>query len=165
MELFTPDTGLIIWMFVAFAVLFLILWKFAWPSIMKGIDSRAEFIDKGVEYARDAKAQLDGAKQQADELIAQARRQQADMLREADRMKTEIVEDARQAAQVEANKVMEQAKVSIAQARKEAEQSLKQEVGAIALDIAQKVVKNQLQDEKAQAKLVDSLINDMSRQI
>lgn len=164
MELFTPDTGLIIWMFVAFAVLFLILWKFAWPSIMKGIDSRAEFIDKGVEYARDAKAQLDGAKQQADELIAQARRQQADMLREADRMKTEIVEDARQAAQVEANKVMEQAKVSIAQARKEAEQSLKQEVGAIALDIAQKVVKNQLQDEKAQAKLVDSLINDMSRQ-
>lgn len=164
MELFTPDTGLIIWMFVAFAVLFLILWKFAWPVIMKGIDSRADLIDKGVEYARDAKSQLDGAKQQADELIAQARRQQADMLREADRMKSEIVEDARSAAQTEANKVMEQAKVSIAQARKEAEQSLKQEVGAIALDIAQKVVKNQLQDKQAQEKLVESLINDMSRQ-
>lgn len=163
MELFTPDTGLIIWMFVAFAILFFILWKFAWPAIMKGIDSRANFIDQGVEYARDAKAQLDGARQQADELIAQARRQQADMLREADRMKTEIVEDARKAAQVEAAKVMEQAKVSIAQARKEAEQSLKQEVGAIALDIAQKVVKNQLQDQKSQAQLVDTLIDDMAR--
>lgn len=163
MELFTPDSGLIIWMFVAFAILFLILWKFAWPSIMKGIDSRANFIDQGVEYARDAKAQLDGAREQADELINQARKQQAEMLREADRMKSEIVEDARKAAQVEASKVMEQAKVSIAQARKEAEQSLKQEVGTIALEIAQKVVKNQLQDKKAQEQLVDSLMNQMAQ--
>lgn len=164
MELFTPDSGLIIWMFVAFAVLFFILWKFAWPSIMKGMDDRANLIDKGVEYARDAKAQLDGARQQADELIAQARRQQADMLREADRMKSEIVEDARRAAQVEANKVMEQAKLSIAQARKEAEQSLKQEVGTIALDIARKVVKNQLQEQKAQADLAEQLMDRMSTQ-
>lgn len=162
MELFTPDTGLIIWMFVAFAILFLILWKFAWPSIMKGIESRADFIDKGVEYARDAKAQLDGARQQAEEVLAQARRQQADMLRDADRMKSEIVEQARNAAQIEADKVMEQAKVSIAQARKEAEQSLKNEVGAIALDIARKVVKNQLDESKAQASLVDSLMDDMT---
>ena len=49
MELFTPDFGLIFWMFVSFAILFLILWKFAWPAIIKGIDSRAELIDKGVE--------------------------------------------------------------------------------------------------------------------
>ncbi|MCH5247281.1 MAG: F0F1 ATP synthase subunit B [Muribaculaceae bacterium] len=162
MELFTPESGLIIWMFVAFAILFLILWKFAWPSIMKGIDGRADFIDKGVEYAQNAKEQLDGARKEADEILAQARRQQADMLREADRMKSEIVEEARSAAQIEANKVMEQAKVSIAQARKEAEQSLKAEVGSIALDIATKVVKNQLQDQKAQAKLVDTLMDEMA---
>ena len=164
MELFTPESGLVIWMFVAFAILFFILWRFAWPSIMKGIDGRADFIDKGVEYAQQAKDQLDGANKQAEEILAQARRQQADMLREADRMKSEIVEEARQAAQVEANKVMDQAKVSIAQARKEAEQSLKAEVGSIALDIAQKVVKNQLQDQKAQAKLVDSLMEEMAKQ-
>lgn len=163
MELFTPDTGLIIWMFVAFAVLFFILWKFAWPSIMKGIDNRANFIDQGVEYARDAKAQLDGARQQADEILSQARRQQADMLREADKMKSEIVEEARKAAQVEASKVMEQAQISIAQARKEAEQSLKQEVGTFALEIAQKVVKTQLKDQKSQAQLVDSLMNEMAK--
>lgn len=129
---------------------------------MKGIDGRADFIDKGVEYAQNAKEQLDGARKEADEILAQARRQQADMLREADRMKSEIVEEARSAAQIEANKVMEQAKVSIAQARKEAEQSLKAEVGSIALDIATKVVKNQLQDQKAQAKLVDTLMDEMA---
>ena len=76
MELFTPDFGLIFWMFVSFAILFLILWKFAWPAIIKGIDSRAELIDKGVEYAQNAKEQLDDASRQAEDS------QQADASRE-----------------------------------------------------------------------------------
>ncbi len=62
MDLFTPDFGLIFWMFVSFAVLFFILWKFAWPVILKTVDSRADLIDKGVEYAQNAKQQLDEAK-------------------------------------------------------------------------------------------------------
>ena len=48
MELFTPDFGLVFWMFVGFAILFLILWKFAWPVIIKSVDNRATLIDKGV---------------------------------------------------------------------------------------------------------------------
>lgn len=76
MELFTPDFGLIFWMFVAFGVLFLILWKFAWPAIIKGVDSRAELIDKGVEYAQAAKEQLDNARQEAESYLNDARRQQ-----------------------------------------------------------------------------------------
>ena len=58
MELFTPDFGLIFWMFVAFGVLFLVLWKYAWPVILKSVDARADLIDKGVEYAQSAKEQL-----------------------------------------------------------------------------------------------------------
>ncbi|MCC8038179.1 MAG: F0F1 ATP synthase subunit B [Bacteroidales bacterium] len=164
MELFKPDFGLIFWMFVAFAVLFFILWKWAWPAIMNGVDSRADFIDRGVEYAQNAKAQLENAQAQADAQLAETRRQQADMLREADKMKTQIIEEARVAAQKEAQKVMDQAKVSIEQSRKEAEKSLRDEVSAFALDIAQKVVKNQLADQKAQAKLVDSLLDEIQHQ-
>lgn len=161
MELFTPDFGLIFWMFVAFAVLFFILWKWAWPAIMKGIDSRADFINKGVEYAQNAKEQLDHAKEEADKQLAEARRQQADVLREADKMKTQIIEEARVAAQKEAQKVMDAAKLSIEQSRKEAEQSFRDQVSDFALEIAQKVVKNQLADDKAQAKLVNSLLDEM----
>ena len=73
MELFTPDFGLIFWMFVAFGVLFLILWKFAWPAIIKGVDSRAELIDKGVEYAQAAKEQLDNARQEAESYLPRSR--------------------------------------------------------------------------------------------
>ncbi len=161
MELFTPDFGLIFWMFVSFGVLFFILWKWAWPAIMKGVDSRADLIDKGVLYAQNAKEQLDNARQEAEKYLDEARRRQADMLREADKMKTEIIEEAREAARREAKKEMDAAQVAIQQARKEAQQSFCDEVSAFALDIAAKVVRNQLADEKAQTKLVDSLIDEM----
>ncbi len=164
MELFTPDFGLIFWMFVSFAILFFVLWKWGWPVIMKGVSDRADLIDKGVEYAQNAKQQLDHAREEADKYIADARRQQADMLREADKMKTQIIEEARSAAQTEAKKVMDAAKVSIEQERKQAEQQFRNEVSSFALDIAQKVVRNQMKDEKAQKQLVSSLLDEMEKQ-
>ena len=164
MELFTPDFGLIFWMFVSFAILFFVLWKWGWPVIMKGVSDRADLIDKGVEYAQNAKQQLDHAREEADKYIADARRQQADMLREADKMKTQIIEEARSAAQTEAKKVMDAAKVSIEQERKQAEQQFRNEVSSFALDIAQKVVRNQMKDEKAQEQLVSSLLDEMEKQ-
>lgn len=161
MELFTPDFGLIFWMFVAFAVLFLLLWKFAWPAIMKGVDSRAELIDKGVLYAREAKEQLDSAKEQAEKFEADARSRQADILREADKMKSQIIEQARAEASREARKEMDAAKAAIEQARKEAQQSFRDEVSAAALEIATQVVRNQLADPKAQQKLVDNILDQI----
>ena len=164
MELFTPDFGLVFWMFVSFAILFFVLWKWGWPVIMKGVSDRADLIDKGVEYAQNAKQQLDHAREEADKYIADARRQQADMLREADRMKSQIIDEARTAAQTEAKKVMDAAKVSIEQERKQAELQFRNEVSAFALDIAQKVVRNQMKDEKAQEQLVSSLLDEMEKQ-
>ena len=161
MELFTPDFGLIFWMFVSFAILFFVLAKWGWPAILKGIDQRADLIDKGVEYAQNAKEQLDHAREEAEKYIEEARRQQAEMLREADKMKTQIIEDARDAAQKEAQKVMDAAKQSIEQSRKEAEQHFRNEVSAFALDIAEKVVKTQLAEDKAQKKLVNTLLDEI----
>ncbi|GFI66512.1 F0F1 ATP synthase subunit B [Muribaculum intestinale] len=161
MELFTPEFGLVFWMFVAFAILFFVLWKWGWPAIMKSIDDRADLIDKGVEYAQNAKEQLDNARQEASKYIDEARKQQAEILREADRMKTEIIEEARAAASKEAQKVMDAAKVSIEQERKEARQQFRDEVSSFALDIATKVVRGQMADRKAQTKLVDSLLDEM----
>ena len=69
MELFTPDFGLVFWMFIAFIILFLILAKWGWPVILKSIDERADKSDKGVEYAKEAKAQLDSARADAQKYI------------------------------------------------------------------------------------------------
>lgn len=161
MQLFTPDFGLVFWMFVSFAVLFFILWKFAWPVILKTVDKRADLIDKGVEYAQNAKEQLDNARGQAQAYIDEARRQQADMLRQADKMKTQIIEEARVAAQKEAQKVMDQAKVTIQQQQKQAEAQFRNQVSDFALQIAAKVVKTEMADQKAQAQLVNTYIDQI----
>lgn len=161
MELFTPDFGLIFWMFVGFAILFLILWKFAWPVITKTVGDRADLIDKGVEYAQNAQKQLDNARDEAQKYIDEARRQQADMLREADKMKSQMIEEARGAAQKEAQKVMDAAKVSIEQQQKQAEQQFRNQVSEFALDIAQKVVKNQMADPQAQSQLVNNYLDEL----
>ena len=161
MELFTPDYGLVIWMFVAFAILFLILWKKGWPAIMNMIDKRADLIDKGVEYAQQAKDQLDKAQLSADQLITEARHRQADILREADHMKDQIVEQARQYARVAAQKEMESARIAIAQERKEAEKQFRDQVSEFALDIASKVTRSQLKDNASQAALVNDLIDEI----
>ena len=161
MELFTPDYGLVIWMFVAFAILFLILWKKGWPAITNMIDKRADLIDKGVEYAQQAKDQLDKAQLSADQIIAEARHRQADILREADHMKDQIVEQARQEARTAAQKEMESARIAIAQERKEAEKQFRNQVSEFALDIATKVTRKQLKDHATQAALVNDLIDEI----
>lgn len=69
MELFTPDFGLVFWMFIAFILLFLVLAKWGWPVIIKMMDSRAATIDQGVEDAKQAKEQLDNAREEAKKYV------------------------------------------------------------------------------------------------
>lgn len=163
MELFTPDFGLIFWMFIAFIVLFFVLWKWGWPVILKNMDARADTIDKGVEYAREAKAQLDSARQEAQKFIEEAQTKQAEMLRDAAKMKSQLIEDARREASEEAKKVMDAAKVSIEQSRKEAELQFRNEVSKFSLDIAEKMVRNQLKSDKAQNELVNKLLDEIEK--
>ena len=161
MELFTPDFGLIFWMFVVFALLLFLLGKFAWPVIIKSIEERADLIDKGVEYAENAKVQLDNAKAEAEKYILEAQQQQAEILREADRIKSRMIEEAKAAAAVEAKKVLDAAQLSIEQSRKEAESQFRKEVSSFALQVAEKVMRNSLQDDKAQSELVNKLLDEV----
>lgn len=161
MELFTPDFGLVFWMFIAFLVLFLILAKWGWPVIVRSMDSRADRIDQGVEYARQAKEQLDSASSEAQKVLNEAQKQQADILREAQKMKTQIIDEARNEASKEAKKVMDAAKVSIDQSRKEAERQLRQEVGRFSIAIAEKMIRRQMENEKEQEALADKLLDEI----
>lgn len=161
MELFTPEFGLVFWMFVAFALLFFLLAKFAWPYIIKSLEERADMIDKGVLYSQSAKEQLDNAKAEAQKYVIEAQQKQADILREAAKMKSQIIEEAKAAASVEAKKVMDAAKLAIEQARKESELQFRNEVSTFAISIAEKMVRKNMADDKAQTELVDKLLNEV----
>lgn len=161
MELFTPDFGLVFWMFIAFIILFVVLAKWGWPVILKNMDERADTIDKGVDYARQAKDQLDHAREEAAKYMEEAQAKQAEMLRDAAKMKTQIIEEAKRQAGVEAQKVMDAAKVSIEQSRKEAELQFRNEVSKFSIDIAEKMVRSQMKNDAAQVKLVDKLLDEI----
>lgn len=161
MELFTPEIGLVFWMFVTFVLLVGILAKFAWPAVIGMLEKRADLIDKGVVYAQNAKEQLDNAKAEAAKYVAEAQKRQAEILREADKMKTQIIEEAKAAASVEAKKVMDAANLAIEQSRKASELQLRQEASAYALDIAEKVIRKNLADDAAQTSLVNKLLNEV----
>lgn len=160
MELFTPDSGLVIWMFVAFVILFIVLRKWGWPVIIKMMESRADTIDKGVEDAKEARRQLDNARAEAEKFMAEARKQQAEILSDAQKMKTQIIDEAKVEASKEAQKVMDATKVSIQQSQKEAELQLKNEVSKFALDIAEKVMRKEMKSDKAQSELVNKLLDE-----
>lgn len=161
MELFTPEIGLVFWMFVVLVLLCLLLGKFAWPAIIKSMESRADLIDKGVLYAQEAKEQLDNAKAEANKFILEAQKQQSEILREAARMKAQIIEDAKVAATEEAQKVMDVAKLAIEQQRKEAELQIRNEVSSFALQIAEKLLRDRMADDKAQSQLVEKLLSEI----
>ena len=161
MELFKPEYGLVFWMFLAFACLYFILAKWAWPFIIKSMEERADLIDKGVAYAQEAKAHLDNAKAEANQVIAEARKQQADILRDAAEMKSTLIDEAKAAAAEEAKKVTEAAQVAIDQARKESEKQLRREVSAFALQIAEQVVRQNMANDNAQRALVEKLLNEV----
>lgn len=163
MELFTPDFGLVFWMFIAFILLFLVLAKWGWPVIIKMMDKRAATIDKGVEDAREAKEQLDNARNEAERYMREAQLRQQDMLREANKMKSEIIEQAKREAAVAAKREMDAAKVSIEQARKEAESQLRNEVGRFSIEIAEKMMRTRMQDDKAQTELVNKLLDEIEK--
>ncbi|MDE6242481.1 MAG: hypothetical protein K2M14_00570, partial [Muribaculaceae bacterium] len=125
--------------------------------------SRADLIDKGVEYAQNAKEQLDGARKEAAKYIAEAQKQQADILRDAAKIKTQIIDEARSQAALEAQKVMDAAKLSIEQSRKEAELQFKNEVGKFSIEIAEKMMRQQLSSDNAQVQLVNKLLDEIEK--
>ena len=85
----------------------------------------------------------------------------AKILKEAKAEAKKIIEEAKEAAAKEAQKVMDAAKLSIEQARKESEMQFRSEVSQFALQIAEKVVRKDLADDKSQAELVDKLLNEV----
>lgn len=151
------------WMLVVFLILLGILAKYAWPVIIRSIEQRAEFIDRGVEYTREAKARLEETEMRVRQMLAEAHRQQLESLQETERMKKEMLEKARQEAAEEARKIMDEARLSIGQAQREAEAQMRKKVGELALEIAEKVLRKDLSTQTEQQELMDRLLDELEQ--
>ena len=164
MGLFKPEIGLVFWMLVVFLIILAILAKYAWPVIIRSIEQRADFIDSGVKFTREAKQRLDEVETKVEEMLAEAHRKQLAALQETERMKRmkrEMIENAKKEAADEVRKMMEEAKASMEQAKREAEKQMRRQVSRLSLEIAEKVLRKDLSKDTAQVELVDRMLDEL----
>lgn len=163
MVLFQPELGLIIWMLVVFLIILGILAKYAWPVIIRSIEQRAEFIDRGVAYTRDAEKKLAEAESRMEEMMTEAHRKQIESLQETERMRREMIDDAKKTAAIEARKVIEEAQNSIEQAKREAALQIRKQVGRLSVKIAGKLLLKDLNNDAGQEELAERLLDELEQ--
>lgn len=161
MVLFQPEIGLIFWMLVVFLIILGILGKFAWPVIIKSMEERAKFIEDGVKFARDAILRKEQADKDAEAILGDAKKRQLEILQEADRLKQKIIADAKEAAVGEVQRMLETARHSAQQMKKEAELQIRNRVALLSLEIAEKVLRKDLSGDEAQKELIDKLLDEV----
>jgi F-type H+-transporting ATPase subunit b len=161
MDLFSPSIGLIVWSSVVFLALLFILAKFAWKPVMAAIKEREQFIDDALNKAELAKQEMARLTAQNEDLMKQARSERDEILKEAKMLKDNIVNEAKTQAQTEGAKLIEKARIEIENQKKAALAELKGQVSSLSLDIAERVLRSQLDDKAKQQDLVNSLLKDV----
>ena len=153
--------GLFFWQTLLFIALVFLLWKYAWKPILNAVNDREEGIKNAMAAAEEAKKEMQNVTADSEKLLQEARAEREVMLKEAREIKEKIVADARDLAQVEGDKLIKQAQATIESEKKAAVADIKNQVADLSIQIAEKVIKEQLSDDKKQIKIVDDMLGDI----
>jgi F-type H+-transporting ATPase subunit b len=162
MSLITPDFGLLFWMTVVFLVVLAILWKFGFPVIVKMVNDRKEYIDSSLRKAHEANERLANIQKEGEAILQEARERQAQILKEAAQTRDQLVEQARQKAQQEGTRLLDEAKAQIEQQKAQAISEIKQQVATLSVEIAEKVLRQNLKGDRQQMALIDKMLDEVN---
>ena len=161
-SILTPDLGLLFWMLLAFLVVFGVLAKFGFPAIINMVDERNKYIDESLRKAHEAQERLANIEKEGESILQEAREKQAQILKEAAQTRDTIVEKAQEKARAEGARLMDEAKTAIEQEKKAAIADIRAQVAALSVDIAEKVLRKNLKDDKSQMDLIDRMLDEVS---
>ena len=161
-SILTPDFGLFFWMLVAFLVVFLLLAKFGFPVITGMVEERKNFIDESLRKAHEAQERLANIEKEGESILQEAREKQAQILKEAAETRDAIVEKAQDKARAEGARLLEDARVAIEQEKKAAIADIRAQVATLSVEIAEKVLRQNLKDDKSQMDLIDRMLDEVS---
>ena len=162
MSLLIPDSGLLFWMLLIFAVVFGILAKFGFPVITKMIAKRREHIDNSLRLAEESEERLGQMKQEHARIIAQAREEQGQILKEAAQERDSIIRQAQAQAQDEARKILDEAKTRIDAEKESALREIRSQVALLSVQIAEKIMRKELSSDQAHIDLISRMIDEAS---
>ncbi len=161
-SILTPDFGLFFWMLVAFLVVFFLLAKFGFPVITNMVEERKNFIDESLRKAHEAQERLANIEKEGESILQEAREKQAQILKEAAETRDAIVEKAQEKAKSEGARLLDDARKAIEQEKKAAIADIRAQVATLSVEIAEKVLRQNLKDDQSQMDLIDRMLDDIS---
>lgn len=157
---FTAPESLIFWTTIIFILFFILLRKFAWKPILGAVKGREDSINNALASAESARKEMQNLKSDNERILQEARLERDILLKEAREMKEKMIADSKHEAQVQGQRMIEQAKAAIENEKNAAMAELKSQVSSLSLDIAEKLLKDELSNKDAQMKLVDKMLGD-----
>ena len=152
--------GLFILQTVLFIALVFLLKKFAWKPILDAVNEREDGIKNALLSAENAKKEMQNLKSDNEKLLADARAERDVMMKEAREIKDKMINDAKAEAQAAGEKMISQAKAAIESEKNAAMADLKNQVSSLSLEIAEKVLRDELSNKDSQTKLVEKMLGD-----
>ena len=157
-----PDSGLLFWMTIIFAIVFFVLAKFGFPVITGMVEKRRTRIEDALEAARKAEDAIAHLNQEQERIIAETRAEQAQLKKDAAAERERMIAAAKSEAMAEAQKVMDEAKARIAEEKEAALRDMRREVAKLSLAISEQVLRKELDSDEGQKQLIDKLVDEMS---
>ena len=162
MNLMLPDSGLLFWMTIIFAIVFFVLAKFGFPIITGMVEKRNKRISDSLEAARTAEEAIANLQAEQERIISETRAQQNKLMQEAAAERDKMIVQAQDKAREEAQKILEEARVRIQEEKEMAIQEVRKEVAVISLAIAEQVIRKELSSDASQKELANKLLDEMS---
>lgn len=161
-SILTPDFGLLFWMLVAFLIIFFLLKKFAFGAITGAVEQRKNFIDESLKNAREANERLANIKQEGENILRQAHEKQSEIIQTAMETRESIIRNARNEAQAEGAKMLNEAKAQIQAEKESALRDIRSQVASLSVKVAEKVVQRELNDDAKQEQFIERLLNEVA---
>jgi F-type H+-transporting ATPase subunit b len=159
MDLVLPDFGLLFWTGLVFCSLLFLLAKFAWKPILGAVNARDQKITEALDLAEKTKAEMKTLKAENEALLKEARAERDKMLKEAKKQADSFIDDSKGKAKEEALKIITDARDSIQNEKNAAISELRSHVGALSIEIAEKIIQNELSKDEKQKALVDKILD------
>ena len=152
-------------MLIGFLIVFFILAKVGWPMIMGAVEQRNAHISESLLAAEEANNALAGIEQKRQETMAAAQAEQIKIMKESQDLKTQLIEEAKMQARKEAEKIVTDARLKIEKEQAEAMSQVKNEVIALSVDIAEKLLQRELSDKQSQTDYIEQLLKNNTTRI
>lgn len=161
MGLLQPEPGLLIWMTLAFAVVFILLAKFGFPVILKAVEDRKDYIDSSLDAAGKAQEKIANLQAEMDGIRQDAEKQKAEILRTAAETREKILSEARKRAEEEGERIIAAAKTNAETEREAILRDARHQVALLSIAISEKLLRSKLEDEQSQTSLAERLLAEM----